>query len=258
MKFLVHKAMPLLLCLPTLAAAQLKSDKIYHYSTMDAMRNAVYTGDLEIGQLKQKGNFGLGTFNLLDGEMIAIDGIYYRVGSTGEVKPAANSRKTPFASVTKFKADTSFEATNIENVERLQQLILKKLPSTNRFYAIKIHGTFQSLSVGGATKVAPNETQGLANLMKKRPMYNKQNISGTIIGFYTPNFVGGIDLSPFHFHFISDDKNYGGHLVEGDFKPGHQVFIQFDEKNSYEVVLPNKTSIGYKKTWQNTAAQNAY
>ncbi|MCV9933588.1 acetolactate decarboxylase [Flavobacterium sp. LS1R47] len=222
---------------------QVQEEKpIFHYSVMDAMRNGVYIGDLSIKSLGAKGSFGLGTYNHLDGEIIALDGVFYRIASNGHVSKAEYKREVPFAAVTFFRADKKYEMSGIKNIEMLQKEIMSKLPSANTPYAIRIETVFESIVVGGANKLEEMNTTGLAELMKTRPLYKKEHVSGTMVGFYNPPTFASIDLSPFHFHFISDDKTFGGHLVSGELS-SVKIKISIDEKPGYEVLLPkqNKT-----------------
>ncbi|MCD0476518.1 acetolactate decarboxylase [Flavobacterium sp. EDS] len=228
--------------------AQVQDDKpIFHYSIMDAMRNGVYTGDLTIKTLASKGNFGLGTYNYLDGEMIALDGIFYRIAPNGQVTKAESERMVPFASVAFFKADISYEITGSKTIELLQQEIISKLPSANKPYAVRIECTFESITVGGAEKLDDKNTTGLAELMKTRPLYKRERISGTMIGFYNPPSFAAIDLSPFHFHFLSDDRTFGGHLVVGELS-SVKIKISIDENSGYEIILPQKNKT-FDKPW---------
>ncbi|MCT2560381.1 acetolactate decarboxylase [Chryseobacterium herbae] len=237
--------------------AQQTEDKIYHYSSMDAMRNGVYTGDITVKELKQKGDFGLGTYNFLDGELIALDGNIYRIATNGSVELANEKRKVPFGSFTFFRKDKSLTLEQIKTVEDLLQKLPEILPSRNRFYAIKIEATFSSLTLGGAVKVDEEDTTGIAAFMKTRPLYKKQNIKGTLVGFYNPGYAGGLDLSPFHFHFLSEDKTAGGHLLDGTFSET-KITVQLDEKNVYEIILPNTNDAGYQRTWTSSEAKAQY
>ena len=230
----------------TFLKAQQPVDKIFHYSSMDAMRNGVYTGDLTVQDLKKKGDFGLGTYNLLDGELIALDGNVYRIASDGSVEITDNKRLVPFGSFTFFKKDHLITLENIQTTDMLIKKLLEVLPSSNRFYAVKIETTFMNLTLGGAEKVHEKDTTGIAVLMKTRPLYKKQNIKGTLTGFYNPSYIGGLDLSPFHFHFLSEDKRVGGHLMEGTFDSA-KITVQLDEKNAYELILPGKSNDGYQR-----------
>ncbi|MDN5396132.1 MAG: acetolactate decarboxylase [Chryseobacterium sp.] len=237
--------------------AQQTEDKIYHYSSMDAMRNGVYTGDVTVKELRQKGDFGLGTYNFLDGELIALDDNIFRIATDGSVEMADEQKKVPFGSFTFFRKDQAFVMEHISTFADFQQKLLKILPSRNRFYAVKVEASFTSITLGGAIKVDEKDTTGIASFMKTRPLYKKQNIRGTLVGFYNPGYAGGLDLSPFHFHFISDDKKSGGHMVEGNFS-NTKITVQLDEKNAYEVILPNSNDKGYQRTWTTSEAKAQY
>ncbi|KFF23678.1 acetolactate decarboxylase [Chryseobacterium vrystaatense] len=237
--------------------AQQHDDKIFHYSSMDAMRNGVYTGDITVKDAKQKGNFGLGTYNLLDGELIALDGNIYRIASDGSVETADLKRLIPFGSFTFFKKEQSIELQGVRNIADLQKKLIELLPSPNRFYAVKIEASFRSISLGGAEKVNEKDTRGIAYFMKSRPVYQKENVKGTLIGFYNPPYAGGLDLTPFHFHFLSDDKSVGGHLIEG-IPSDLKITVELDEKNAYEVILPNSNEAGYQRKWSSSEAKAQY
>ncbi|MGB6152245.1 MAG: acetolactate decarboxylase, partial [Pricia sp.] len=64
-------------------------------------------------------------------------------------------------------------------------------------------------------------------------------VSGTIVGFYCPDFIGNINVKGFHFHFISDDKKLGGHVM--DFKTTQPLHVEVDKKTDYHFVLPDNT-----------------
>src|SRR6266496_3491998 len=62
---------------------------LFQVSTLDALLQGVYNGTLTVGQLKRHGDFGLGTFEGLDGELIAVNGHVYHMRSTGVLSEAA-------------------------------------------------------------------------------------------------------------------------------------------------------------------------
>jgi acetolactate decarboxylase len=259
----MRKKITTLVCFVATASAlvvngQAKEEKpIFHYSVMDAMRNGVYIGDLTIKSLANKGSLGLGTYNHLDGEMIALDGVFYRIASNGEVYKAELERKVPFAAVSFFNAEIKYELTGIQNIEMLQNEIVSGLPSANKPYALRIECVFESIVVGEANKLDDNTTTGLAELMKTRPLYKKEHVSGTLVGFYNPSSFAAIDLSPFHFHFISDDKTFGGHLVSGDLSSA-KIKVSIDEKPGYEVILPQLNK-KFDKAWpQQNKSKSSY
>src|SRR5207249_10961718 len=85
-----------------LSAGCARRDTLVQYSTINALLTGVYDGDMTFGELRRHGDFGLGTFNALDGEMIALDGRYYQITADGAVKPVRDDVRTPFAVVTHF------------------------------------------------------------------------------------------------------------------------------------------------------------
>ena len=56
---------------------------IFQNSLMTALLDGIYDGEMTIGELLGKGNFGLGTFDALDGEMVIIDGVCYQLKHDG-------------------------------------------------------------------------------------------------------------------------------------------------------------------------------
>lgn len=229
------------------------TDVLYHYSLMDAMRNGLYKGDITIENiLKNKGDFGLGTLNLLFGELIVLEGKAYWVLPRGEVKEIKNEEKIPFGAFTFFNEDIRVVTENLMNEDSIKKNIFKNLPSLNRFYAIKLRGTFTNIVLGGSDKVEENESRPIAEILKTRPIYHANNIKGTIVGFYYPPYMSSVDLVPFHFHFISDDKKVGGHVLNANVDKGAVIYI--DTKNSIDIQLPENKI--YDKQWNNITNGN--
>src|SRR2546427_6845181 len=70
---------------------------LFQASTIGALLQGAYNGDVTFAELAQHGDLGLGTLNGLDGEMIAVDGRFYRADIDGAVHEVNPSTKTPFA-----------------------------------------------------------------------------------------------------------------------------------------------------------------
>lgn len=245
----VLTAFTLVLSSPAFADAPTKAaDTIFHYSVMDALRNGVFQGALTVKDAAKVGDFGLGTFNNLDGELVALDGVVYRVAPDGRVAPAETDRQIPFASLSFFAANTQAEFKPSGNFDDLQQQLLELLPSRNHLYAVRITGTFPEMTAGGSHRVADGEKTPLAEILKTRPLYTAKNVKGTIVGYYNPPYIGGIDLAPFHLHFISDDKTFGGHIV-GMSLEGGTLAVALDQKQGLDIELPT-TSPQFLQPWQ--------
>ncbi|MDV3301034.1 acetolactate decarboxylase [Mycobacterium avium] len=55
------------------------AQEIFQTSTMGALLDGVYEGNVTVRELLRHGDFGLGTFNRLDGEMLVLDGVCYQL-----------------------------------------------------------------------------------------------------------------------------------------------------------------------------------
>jgi acetolactate decarboxylase len=218
-----------------------KNDTYYHYSIWWAFVNKVFDADLSVAELKTKGDTGLGSFNLLDGEMVMIDGVAYRVREDGVISEGSDEDKIVYANAAFFNEDMLAELKTEApmNIELLKASLTEKLPSKNFFYVFKIKGIFDYMKCGGLTRQEPPFEEGLDVLIPNRPVFEGNNVSGTIVGFYCPDFIGNINVKGFHFHFISDDKKLGGHVM--DFKSTDILNVGIDKKTDYHFVLPDNT-----------------
>lgn len=231
-------------------AQNAQSDVFYHYSIWWAFVNKVFEGDITAEELKTKGDMALGSYNHLDGELIMLDGILYQARENGEVLVPNDSIKVAYANATFFNKDGGFTLDNIKNYDSLRAKINSKLPSKNFFYAFKIKGDFKKITCGGLHKQEPPFEKGLDILIPRRPIFERENFSGTMVGFYCPEFIGNINVAGYHFHFVSDDKTFAGHVMEFE---AENLTLEFDKMKEYQFVLPDTEAyenVGFEKEFQ--------
>jgi acetolactate decarboxylase len=188
-------------------------DVLFQISTINALLEGIYDGEITFEELKQHGDLGLGTFNALDGEMLMLDGNIYQVKADGKVYLADDSMKTPFSVVTFFEEDTVLVLDSTLNFESLEQFLDNFLPTENIIYAIKIEGTFKHVrtrSVPAQKKPYPP----LSEVVKYQPEFEFHNKKGALVGFRLPDYLNGINVPKYHLHFITEDRKGGGHLLE--------------------------------------------
>ena len=77
---------------------------LFQYGTMAGIMEGAFSGSITLEELLKHGNFGIGTFDGLDGEMIIVDGKIYKTDYYGNSTIQPTSTTTPFASITTFKA----------------------------------------------------------------------------------------------------------------------------------------------------------
>jgi acetolactate decarboxylase len=190
-----------------------ESRLLFQTSTLQALMDGVYDGDLTFSELARHGDFGIGTFNALDGEMIGLDGKFYQIRADGVVVPVAGTMKTPAAEVTFFKADKIHMIEKPLTYRQLTDYITKLLPSPNLLYAIKIEGFFPYVK----TRSVPRQHKpypSLAEVVKKQSVFEFTKVKGVIVAFRYPKYLAGVNLAGYHCHFITADRQGGGHVLD--------------------------------------------
>ncbi len=225
-------------CLALLPWGARGESEMVQYSTIEALLGGVLAGNLTLDALVDEGDFGIGTFNDLDGEMVVLGGTVYQVRGDGTVHQPPLSTKTPYAAVCDFDGDKAQKIDGMPaglDYVALQAQIDKLLPSLNLFYAIKIDGTFSALtarSVPAQKKPYPP----LAEIVKNQPIFKFDNVKGTLVGFRCPAYVKGVNVPGYHFHFLTEDKKGGGHVLA---LTTGEVQIKYVKLDSWEVMLPD-------------------
>ena len=97
-------------------------NSLYVSSPVNALVQGILREDKTLAQILTHGNFGLGTFNDLDGEMVLVDGIFYQLKSDGSVDKATLSSCSPYACVTHFESNASISLHGLSNYVDLQNM----------------------------------------------------------------------------------------------------------------------------------------
>lgn len=211
------------------------SDQIYQYSVFTALANKVYDGPLTVDNLKEKGDIGLGTFNGLNGEMIVLDGTIYQLPADGTIRQPVGSDLVPFAVVTFFEPDKQLKTDTPTDYNTLKTFIENNLPSTNLGYTFRIEGDFSYLKCGSAESQKKPYEKTLSQALVGRPVFEKENISGTLVGFWFPEYMDNVNVPGFHLHFVSNDKNMAGHVLEFN---AAKLDIAIDICSGFNIELP--------------------
>ena len=158
------------------------------------------------------GDFGLGTFNYLDGEMTLLDGIAYKVTAAGEVLVVADAEKTPFACVTFFHPDTWDDVPSGTTPASVFDLLDALIPSPNMLYALRIDGIFDYVKTRSIPKT--ENYLPLVAAAKNQTVFEFKDVEGSLAGFYTPAFMASLNAPGYHLHMLTADRRHGGHLME--------------------------------------------
>lgn len=203
-------------------------------STIDALLSGIYDGHMTLGKLKEYGDFGLGTFDKLEGEMLVLDGVVYQIKVDGKVYVPKDTLSTPFAAVSDFHTFQQMDCPTGIEYDSLVNFLEQKISNKNQFVGIKITGRFNYMktrSVPAQEKPYPP----LAEVTPYQAVFEMENIDGTVVGYYCPGFVDGINVPGFHLHFLSKDKSKGGHILN---LITENCLIEFDTYNEFSLILP--------------------
>lgn len=217
----------------------IQSNRFYHYSIWGAFVNRVFEGFLPCSQLKVNGDIGLGSYTRLSGEMVMLDSVSYKIDESGNVTVSRDDEMLVYANATHFTTEDEYAIPEVGGYGMLREIIGSRLPSRNYFYAFKVHGTFTKMKCGGLAEQTPPFETGLDVLIPNRPIFDAENVSGTMVGFFCPSFIGEINVAGFHMHFISDDRTYGGHAIEFE---GKDLTVEVDRMTEYTFELPESES----------------
>jgi len=187
---------------------------VFQYGIANAFIQGIYEGQLSVKEVKQQGDFGLGAPNLIDGELIMIEGKVFQTNAHGETFEAPDSLKTPFVFVTAFKPEAIHYFSDIETIGDLFTRIEGCLSNKNSIYAIRITGKFMKMGTRAFSPVTQKPYKPLSQLLGQQHFLNCDQTNGTMIGFYMPGYLSGINIVGMHFHYLSADLKKGGHVLD--------------------------------------------
>ncbi len=216
--------------------AENNRETVYQVALLQSLTQGYYDGIIKVSELKQHGDTGIGTFEGVNGEMIVLDGKVYQALGDGSVQEADDNETVPFSNVTFFDKDLSATLAQTADINSLKDTLTKTVSDNGRnlFYMVKISGTFQKMNVRSELKQEkPYKSLDKALATDQRE-FNYENIAGTVVALYCPDYMGGLNTPGWHFHFISDDKTKGGHILDLAFESAQ---AEFDATQDFDMYL---------------------
>lgn len=214
---------------------------LFQASTIGALLDGAFDGDLTFAELAEHGDLGLGTLNHLDGEMIAIDGEFFRADVDGQTERVLPEERTPFAVVTRFEPTVeerlpAEERSHEELLALLDALVPGEAPSC----AVRLDGRFELVRARSVPRQSP-PYRPLTEVVADQHVFELHGVEGTMLGFRFPTYVEGIEVPGYHLHFISADRSRGGHVL--DSRSG-VLRVQIDPSDDLHIELPPQVELG--------------
>ena len=168
------------------ALAQNDRETINQVALLQSLALGHFEGSITVKEWKTYGDTGIGTFDGLNGELIALN-----------------------------------ECAKKEGV--------------NSFYMVKIPAEYSQILIRSEAKQNKPYPTLVEAFQATQNEVTLNNVRGTIVGLYCPDFMNSLNSVGWHFHFISADKKFAGHVLEMSVTSGE---AQFDKTGKFAMRLP--------------------
>ena len=212
------------------------SPVMYQASTYAMVESGNYSEVITVDEMKSFGNFGVGGFKDLDGELTQINGDIYQIKHDGSVLKPEGDTGICFANTITFDPEYLINLNETMNEDTLLANIHDSFPDENVIYAFRIDGEFPEITV---RSVPPQEEPypSLSEVIEDQSVFHLQNISGTVSGFWFPEWMQGVNYAGFHTHFITDARDAGGHVLD---MTTENASVSIQPIYTFTMILPDK------------------
>lgn len=213
---------------------------LFQASTIGALLDGGFEGDLSFAELAERGDLGLGTLDHLDGEMVALDGEFFRADVDGRLNRVGPEERTPFAVVTRFEPSVEErlpeeELGHDELLARLDALV----PGGASSCAVRLDGCFDLVRARSVPRQEP-PYRPLTEVVADQHVFELNDVEGAMVGFRFPTYVEGIEVAGYHLHFASADRSRGGHVLDSR---SRGLRARIDPSNDLHVELPPRVEL---------------
>ena len=199
-----------------MGGASIMKNTLFQHGTMQMLVEGLLDGTLPLAELLKHGDIGIGTGDGVDGELVILNGIGYKIDTTGKAVKLPPDFKVTYADVSFANYHDFKSYQNIELEEMLSQ-VLTANNAQNRFLAVKTNGVFQKIRTRSSKK-SQKPYPSLGEIAQNQVEFEAENITGTMISYYTPKVFQGVGVSGFHNHFLADSLSVGGHVLAATMK----------------------------------------
>jgi acetolactate decarboxylase len=220
----------------------MRENKMYQVSTLQALALGYSRAVVSVEELLRKGDCGLGTFEGVDGEMIVLDGCCYRADQDGRVSVVAPETGIPFAAVGRLYGEQRFELGEMPDIESVRSELTERIEGhfgLNSMHVVRIDGEFEMVDARSESPYMSHHVTLKEILGKNQKAFLFENIRGSLVGVYFPDYMDGINMPGWHLHFLSEDRTKGGHVFDVSVRTGT---ARVDKITSMELDLPKEAA----------------
>ena len=216
----------------------MNANKMFQVSTLQALSLGYTRPVIKVSDLLTKGDTGLGTFESLNGEMIILDGKCFQASDEGDTSQVNPDLGVPFASVSTLRDCRCAALQQIPDLAALKVLLTQKIEEVfglNSMHIARIDGMFTKISASSESPLIAHHVPLKEMLSLTQNEFFFDNIEGTLVCIYYPDYMNGINETGWHFHFLSKDYKKGGHVIEAGILSGE---ARISRISSLEILLP--------------------
>ena len=217
-------------------------NKMYQVSTLQALALGYTREVIKVKEFMEYGNIGLGNFEDVNGEMIAMDGHCYRADQDGHVTEIPPETGVPFAAVAKLYGEQQFTLENMPDIMAVRTELTRKIEERfglNSMHVVRIDGVFEKVDARSEAPYRSHHVTLKDVLGMTQKAFLFENIRGSLVGVYFPDYMDGINMPGWHLHFLSEDRSKGGHVFDVCLREGS---AKVDKITCIEINLPKEAA----------------
>ncbi len=180
--------------------------------TYDSLVSPDYDGMVPISAASSGTTLGLGTFDQLDGEMVVLGGVLYRVGTDGVPVKVPASLTTPFFEGIRFQPERSGPVAPGTTCANLAAAVNALSGSDSGIVAVRVRGTFADLVTRSVPAQRPPFAP-LSQVVAAQTVFPLGQRRAVLVGFRTAPDLAGTGAPGLHLHGLTADRSAGGHVL---------------------------------------------
>lgn len=229
--------------------------KLIQASTLNALMLGNFDETVKVKDFLHHADTGIGTYTGLDGEAIFEDGVAYKATADGKVVTMKPDDGVAFGTVAEF--DERVEEHEIENIPDIEALKTALEPfvkdNKNVFYMVKLVGAFNTMHVRSCfPSEKPYPT--LSEVAENQREFRYEKTFGTVVAVFCPQYVNGINLPGWHFHYLSGDKTQGGHILG---LSADTLKMKINKLEEFDLTLPQNEEFAKRNLCEDLSAKTA-
>ena len=212
--------------------------ELFQTSTVQALLQGSYDGDVTLAELLEHGDLGLGTLDGLDGELIVLEGEAFKARLDCTLQRPPSTAKTPYAVVVPFSPGEPIELRGPFSESQLEAALGARVSEARRPTAIRVDGRFAEVHLRSVPRQRP-PYKPLAEAISQQHISVLRDVTGTMVGFCFPDAIDGIEMAGAHLHFIDQRRMRGGHVLSYTLL---QATARLDAATGLHVELPGSVA----------------